>query len=392
MRTAILASLALLLAACETQPVVDDNQARVRNAPPPSCTDADFAECPEVEIVPCADGREPVIDYSSDCCPHFSCQPECVAAAPCDVGPAPICPPGTSLWIGTAIEDCCPAYRCEPDVTCDAADPVVCPDVYPYCADGSVPVWVGQTEDCCPIYQCPCELRPDGSTDPSCGCTYPTCLPGEQLQCLGMDVCGYPCECVPFVGECTTDAECGEGFMCDLSYCLPSPDCTDPSMPCTDVCYGMCVREVEGGCRGDLECPEGQVCQMECMGWACVPSPDFPCTCPPDDPACVCYDDGSCSSESCWGYCVPGGGTCTEPLPPEACPPPLMPCDAPVEVGVDPWSCCPMYECPECVPSSEVPCAMPGCEGAMPIGRDEFCCPIWCCPDASGACLDTDPT
>ena len=76
--------------------------------------------------------------------------------------PAPACPAGTKLWIGTAVEDCCPAYRCEPDgTTCDPTrhDTVACTLALPYCGPNVEPVVVGQTADCCPIYQCPSSGR-----------------------------------------------------------------------------------------------------------------------------------------------------------------------------------------------------------------------------------------
>lgn len=382
--------MVLFAAACSGGTESGDKTARVRNEPPAACSSADFAECPALEILPCDGDSEPVIDYSSDCCPHFSCQPVCVAAEPCEVGPAPTCPAGTTLWIGTAIEDCCPAYRCEPDAGCDSTDPVACPASMPWCGDGVEPIYVGTSADCCPIYQCPCEVRADGSTDPSCGCTYPSCGPGEQLICLGDNICGYPCECQPAVGQCQTDEECDTGQICDTSSCLPDPGC-DPAtgMDCTTVCWGVCKGYVVDGCDSDIACPSGQHCELLCMGWGCVPpagggSTDE-CTCPPDDWNCVCNPDGSCSSETCTGQCVPDPVDCTA-VPPGTCPMPMMPCDDPAEVGIDPATCCPIWECPSCTPVG-APCFLPDCEGAIPVGTDPWCCPIYCCPGPDGACV-----
>ena len=36
--------------------------------------------CPAVQVTRCPAGQEPVIDYSSDCCAHFTCQPLCSSA------------------------------------------------------------------------------------------------------------------------------------------------------------------------------------------------------------------------------------------------------------------------------------------------------------------------
>ena len=147
-------------------------EARLRNNLPAACTAEQAEACPAVERHAVPAGQEPVIDYSADCCAHFTCQPLCSAAQQrtCPMTPAPICPAGTKLWIGTAIEDCCPAYRCEPDGTtcdpatemcgCDATN-VACTLALPYCGPNVQPIVVGQTADCCPIYQCPCDKAVD---------------------------------------------------------------------------------------------------------------------------------------------------------------------------------------------------------------------------------------
>lgn len=399
MRTNLILS-ALFLVACSSEPGTGQD-ARARNQPPLTCSATDFEACPPVERLECPAGTEPVIDYASDCCAHFSCQPVCVAAGVCDVGPAPVCPPGTDLWIGTAIEDCCPAYRCEA-AECDGSVPVACPLGMPYCGEGIMPVDVGMTKDCCPIYQCPCveqPVRSDGSTevgspiaDPYCGCTYPTCGFDEQLVCLGENICGYPCECQKISGNCMSDLECGAEARCDMSYCLPSPGC-DPAtgVACPAVCYGQCVPTgTTEGCRADSECPAGQVCQVQCMGWGCAPSSggsDPSCTCPEGDYSCTCTPDGGCSGSSCTGVCSPAPKDCTTMFAPEVCPVPEMPCADAVVVGTDPYNCCPIYQCPRCDSTMGMPCAMPDCEGAVQVGTDpNTCCPLICCPTTDGTC------
>ena len=148
MRTLLITScLALLVSAC-SDPNTSNQQARVRNEPPVTCAVDDFESCEPAVPTECPPGFEAVLDYSSDCCAHFSCQPLCAAApAECDVGPAPVCPPGTQLWIGTAIEDCCPAYRCEPATECDGVRED-CPLGMPYCGDGVEPLFVSITDGC----------------------------------------------------------------------------------------------------------------------------------------------------------------------------------------------------------------------------------------------------
>jgi hypothetical protein len=392
-------SLVLVLSACSTRETTNSNQARVRNQPPAQCTEADFAACPALVVASCPDGQEPVIDYSSDCCPHFSCQTECTAAVPCPLSPAPVCPPGTTLVITTAT-DCCPAYRCEPGVNCEAADPAACPLAMPWCGDGIEPQIVGTTDGCCPIFQCPCDYADGGvRSDPTtCGCTYPACAPGEQLECLGGNICGYPCVCRPAAANCQSDADCGPDLKCDLSYCLPSPGCdpTDPNGVCDASCYGICVGYVQNGCRADSECPMGQRCDVQCMGWGCAPaSPDGGgggCTCPAGDWTCTCQPDGSCSGQQCAGMCVPVS-QCDGTVHPTDCRPIdcVDPNTTPIQVGFDPTTCCPIWDCQQaCVPKG-VPCAMPDCPNPVTIGIDQNCCPTFCCPDASGSCPTPEP-
>src|SRR3954469_1649722 len=295
---------------CSGSSTLDPNvEARLRNDLPGVCTAAQIKACPAVEVTRCPNGQEPVIDYSSDCCAHFTCQPICqVANRSCLMTPAPVCPAGTKLWIGTAVEDCCPAYRCEPDgTTCDPTRhaAAACTLALPYCGPNVEPLVVGQTSDCCPIYQCPCVTQPTptdpatGAPPPSamdvryCGCTTPSCKAGEEVVCEGKDACMGPCSCQPARGICTTDASCAADERCDVSSCrlpplpadanaatcdaakcgpqlgIPTLMCADGSVggstgrcllhadgscgweirSCPADCYGICVPNIQGGCR-----------------------------------------------------------------------------------------------------------------------------------------------
>jgi hypothetical protein len=317
----------LAVAGCSTgggnvDPNVD---ARLRNNLPAACTAEQIKACPAVAVTACPSGQEPVIDYSSDCCPHFTCQPLCSSAQQksCPMTPAPACPVGTRLWIGTAVEDCCPAYRCEPDgTTCDPTrtDPKACTLALPYCGPNVQPVIVGETSDCCPVYQCPCPVvtdpaagTPTDATNLRCGCTTPNCKAGEEVVCDKKDVCGGPCRCEPAHGVCKSDADCSADARCDLSTCRLPPVAATANAPTCDVqkcgpqlgllnyvcadgstagptgrcllnadgscgwevlscpsdCFGVCTPNIQTGCKADTDCPTGQMCQVSCTGWGC---------------------------------------------------------------------------------------------------------------------------
>lgn len=447
-----LAAAASLLAACgSTADTVASQQARLRNSVPMTCTADQQKACTAPEIVACPDGQEPVLDFASDCCVHFSCQPVCQSAVACAKAPAPVCPQGTKLWIGTSVDDCCPAYRCEPvcasgNCACDAAT-AVCTQAKPYCGSGVDPVVVGKTADCCPIYQCPCGKPGDaGSTpNPSCGCTFPNCKSGETLVCRGESICGYPCTCEPAHGTCSSDSECPSDARCDLSKCLakidvpPVPALCDPAKcgaapeiktslcadgktmagpsgrcllgatgscsweivacPPKDSCYGVCVPNVASGCKTNSDCPSGQMCTLECKAWGCSnTSGATKCACPASDPTCTCDSAGSCSGKSCVGQCAAPPTPVCDPSKLAACQKSIPACpdnQQPMMTGtIDPKTCCPIYQCPQCNLATTKPVTCPlasYCKCAKQTGTDPYtCCPIYQCgmvDYSTGKCL-----
>jgi hypothetical protein len=433
----IAAGASFAFGACGTEPTPLDPtvDARLRNNLPSACTAEKIAACPAVDVVRCPAGQEPVIDYSSDCCAHFTCQPFCSSAQQrsCPMTPAPVCPPRTKLWIGTAIEDCCPAYRCEPDgTTCDPmrgetcgceATNVACTLALPYCGPNVQPIVVGQTADCCPIYQCPCAvptpvdpMTGDGTPPPAmdtryCGCTTPNCRAGEQVVCDGQDVCGGPCYCKPAQGVCRDDSSCAADQKCDLSACRLPPDAASPMAPLCDPirCGGKpeiatrmcadgsiagvtdrCLLGADGTCTWEI-----RDCSSDCFG-----------ICVPDVPQTGCQVDSDCPmGQGCnvqcreWS-CAPGGTgtgtpTMTDPAtgmtpPPSACACDLADnscmCDA---TGVCKGQVC-IGQCapktPTCDPMKPAVCPTiaPVCpNGQMPIpnGIDPAtCCQTYTCP------------
>lgn len=124
-------------------------------------------------------------------------------------------------------------------------------------------------------------------TDEDCW-SYPD-LP--RLDCEGrwaciQGLCNYACE--PYDPGCTSDADCPEGFQC--VFYSNGGGATEPAPDGT-----MAQRMIAYECRGNEDCPDGMVCEMnDC---ACEPGVD-----------CDCYPSGYCTGGQVWpteGYCEP---------------------------------------------------------------------------------------
>ncbi len=399
MRRALLVALSITaLAACSSEGTIGGGsptgtqRARVRNAPPASCTDSESKECPPLQPIQCPDGTDPTIDYDSGCCPHFSCQRQCDAsAAPdgCTGWPAPMCPPGTDLWIGTG-DDCCAVYRCQPGGAGGAGgagrcsgptQQQQCPPGRPSCGPGVEPMVVGEDASCCPIYQCPCdsggagaggaaggggagaggEAGGGGAGDPGaggagngtrrpgsrsgggalnaepekCGCTYPSCPMGEVLVCEGQGVCGYPCACQPRgAGGDTGSAGAGGGNAGSGGGNAGAGGGSAGRGGDNGGGYGGDDGGHGCGCINDWECGPGHACEVSC------------------------YDD------PWWGQVC--GGTCVRTRPPGG-------------GGGGGGSSQP----PQCDPSRmgmSMQCEIPACDRPTVAGVGPDCCPIACCP------------
>jgi len=375
MRVLALAMVLVTLAACGSQSGnTGTQQSHLRTAPLVTCTADQQKACPAVQAQTCTAGQEAVIDYSSDCCAHVTCQPVCQKTTACPMTPAPVCPPGTHIWIGTAVQDCCPAFRCDPDTTqCDPTKPTACTLAIPVCPGNVPPVVVGQSNDCCPIYQCACGV----ATSPSaavlaatCGCTKPTCRPGETTVCAGTDPCGGPCTCQPQQAGCATDADCPTAQRCNV----------------TCVGWGCATASGTGtvGAGATGTAPSGTAPSG-------IPST---CSCPSGDTSCHCDSAGNCTGQTCTSQCASTPPAC-DPTKPVACPMSLSACPGgqqPLVVGTDPVSCCPIQKCPAC-PMTASPVACPGmfCKCAKQTGIDpNSCCPSYTCGSVdpgTGNCL-----
>ncbi|PJB47495.1 MAG: hypothetical protein CO108_04030, partial [Deltaproteobacteria bacterium CG_4_9_14_3_um_filter_63_12] len=83
----------------------------------------------------------------------------------------------------------------------------------------------------------------------------PSCLPNEPCP---------PCFrggfCEPAAGQgCTNDADCGAGAYCSTQYCT-----SDPDDPTGVICVSGVCLPLSGGCNADTDCPSGQACTVSC--------------------------------------------------------------------------------------------------------------------------------
>jgi peptidoglycan-associated lipoprotein len=95
----------------------------------------------------------------------------------------------------------------------------------------------------------------------ACPPTYPKCSSDENCATKGEVCVQGQCR------ECATDQNCKPGFVCDLSRCVPKPECvSDTGCGSGKKCKeGKCavdkVAKVEGACTTNEDCPSGQDCQ-----------------------------------------------------------------------------------------------------------------------------------
>lgn len=105
--------------------------------------------------------------------------------------------------------------------------------------------------------------------------------------------------------ECTTDADCGEGYVCE-TYSEPCvdvacpPDSECPDVSCDPAEYGTCEPAPPPSCTTSADCSADEVCVSftyeTCSGSASACAPDEQCT---------SHDvDESCSTET-ESYCLP---------------------------------------------------------------------------------------
>ena len=123
-------------------------------------------------------------------------------------------------------------------------------------------------------------------------CAYGTCFSDDDCDAAPYGACelqGHnPAECNCIYG-CTSDAECGPGFVC---MCSPVDDGT---------------RCIEADCRSDADCSDGYRCELNQIGGWGWELASLHCHGPDDE----CQSDADCPESAChWAderwECAPG--------------------------------------------------------------------------------------
>jgi len=286
---------------------------------------------------------------------------DCPADMICEYFP---CDCGTYGSAGEAPSDC----YCEPSGQCVPRQTSPCDAVK--CAAGTHCEERTECYDGC--------TSPDGSNlcDPATGVapcnTWAECVPdqkgcGSDAECPAGYACQlYPCDCAnpdPNTGDClcepwgecvpvtqptcTTDADCGPGFHCEIDSwcgCPEGMDCTtEYDAWCIDG--GVCVADPEPLCLTNSDCPEGEICNALDV--------------------CIVLPCDSIECSYCHGYCVAQQTTCASDYD---CPAGQV-CQMPpyMDPTTGAMACCPA--------NSDVPCLMiyPSCEGVCVPAATEIC-------------------
>lgn len=254
-------------------------------------------------------------------CPPVACARHCEhgfvrdasGCAVCECAPPPVCPDVLCTLAcehGFEVDPAtgCPTCSCRPAPTAcrsdaDCAEDETCalPPCLPFCddADGD-----GACDNTCDPGVCVSQRgEPYCSTHADCGpggvCEIVGCS-GTRVECEGDGSerdCALPpdvacfghCRAAPAPAECVSDADCGDGEVCDVS------DCRDPGGD-LDVCGGFCRPTTPAPfyCDADSDCGPGGRCEPIACAAVCLPQEGGGSDeCVWDCPGGICVVDGS---------------------------------------------------------------------------------------------------
>lgn len=228
---------------------------------PLDCDDNDASIFPGAEEI--CDGRD------NDCngIVDDPCSKQCLTDADCGTGYVCVLP---RSYNSSGEMVCCPYNaKCTPEIPpCGAG----------YCK--LAPGYCFTDDDCEPQYHCENTVNclPDTNCLGPYKCVMDTCVSDKDCpygyHCAqpGLDKCcsGAYCDpkwpmcgtCIPNNGECTSDEDCGEGFVCDFSM-TDTTECCMPGQVCLLIyppCKGWC-KESPPSCIASKQGSHG-ACEM----------------------------------------------------------------------------------------------------------------------------------
>jgi len=245
----------------------------------------------------CGEGFECVMAL----CACADCPDDVPDCMPCDCTEAGMC---VAVTEGGDVDDvvlpseCVADSDCPMDFTCDELE-------------------VGCATAACP----PCERVdcPDGTE-----CEQPECEPCDPMPTECADTTVKACVYHPV--ECASNSDCPADYKCEI-YSTGGTVCTDcacacpsegecPPCECESSCeeipgeeYGVCIPE-EKTCVADADCPEGWSCEVVAYDAGCGCACAVP-ACDPDGGECEPVECPACDCETpempTSGYCYPSG-------------------------------------------------------------------------------------
>ena len=287
-----------------------------------SCEAGVCSICPDIDCAACPDGSSPRLRPHCGGCDCSPLPPECSSDADCPLGDLCITDPATGVARCSAPSSCgpspagCRTTGCGFGETCDitaGCSPSACS------CDAETGSWIC-TDDCgggtC-VPNSDCGPSPAGCSvtgcgfgetcDTSVGCSPSACSCDEASggwRCT--DDCGGG-TCVPSTGECSSNADCTGGLVCDVAgdFCRPMclVDCfvADPVCGTDGVTYICGVPDAE--CRGIPVAYDG-----ECIAGGGGTDGD-PCTTDSECNIGLVCEAGSCSTVLCPRIYAPVCGT-----------------------------------------------------------------------------------